>query len=153
MSFYDTLKSLVDKVFMPRRARKGSHRVGDPCRMPFRWGDYLYSNFKTRDCPVNPLLLFYYYILVMISLKHYVYAGSKDKFYCKIIDDNIVYMQKCLIKTFISVTFTFFFCKINNYQLLFLGNTLRHEKYHVVGLLSRSGEWGRMVEKRQFEYG
>ena len=103
MSFYDTLKSLVDKVFMPRRARKGSHRVGDPCRMPFRWGDYLYSNFKTRDCPVNPLLLFYYYILVMISLKHYVYAGSKDKFYCKIIDDNIVYMQKCLIQIFLDL--------------------------------------------------
>ena len=33
-SFYDTLKSLVNKVFLPHRARKGSYRVGDPCRMP-----------------------------------------------------------------------------------------------------------------------
>ncbi len=34
MSFYDTLKSLVEKVFLPRRARKGACRVGDPCRIP-----------------------------------------------------------------------------------------------------------------------
>ena len=36
MSFYDTLKSLVDKFFWPRRARKGARRVGDPCRIPYR---------------------------------------------------------------------------------------------------------------------
>ena len=36
MSFYDTLKSLVDKVFLPCRARKGARRVEDPCRMPCR---------------------------------------------------------------------------------------------------------------------
>ncbi len=30
------LKSLVDKVFWPRRARKGARRVGDPYRIPCR---------------------------------------------------------------------------------------------------------------------
>ncbi len=34
MSPYFTLKSLVDKVFLSRRARKGAHGVEDPCRMP-----------------------------------------------------------------------------------------------------------------------
>ncbi len=33
MSFYDTLKSLGDEVFLPHRARKGARRVGDPCRV------------------------------------------------------------------------------------------------------------------------
>ena len=36
MSFYDKLKSLVDKVVLPRRARKEARRVEDPYRMPFR---------------------------------------------------------------------------------------------------------------------
>ena len=29
MSFYDMLKSLVDKVVLPRKARKEARRVGD----------------------------------------------------------------------------------------------------------------------------
>ena len=36
MSFYDALKSLVDKAFLPHRARKGARSVGDPYRIPCR---------------------------------------------------------------------------------------------------------------------
>ena len=36
MSFSVTLKSLVENFVLPRRARKGARRVGDPCRMPCR---------------------------------------------------------------------------------------------------------------------
>ena len=51
MSFYDTLKSLVDKFVLPRKARKGARRVGDPCRMPCRirkevWFGYLKKKSK-----------------------------------------------------------------------------------------------------------
>ncbi len=54
MSFSDMLKSLIDIVFSPRRARKGARRVGDPCRMPLifqkeiknKWGGVFVLQFQ-----------------------------------------------------------------------------------------------------------
>ncbi len=62
MSFSDTLKSLVDKDFLPYRARKGAHIVGDQCRMPCRvmkevWLE-LPAGASIRKKENTPLLLF-----------------------------------------------------------------------------------------------
>ncbi len=82
MSFYDTLKSVVDKVILPRRTRKGARRIGDPCRVRKEvWleppiifkkkskisgrGGYLCSKSKLRDSPklfvfdLNPIAFFF----------------------------------------------------------------------------------------------
>ena len=57
MSFYDMLKSLVDKVVLPRKARKEARRVGDIMQDALRFGKnkrgrgLFVLQVQTRDCP------------------------------------------------------------------------------------------------------